>query len=170
MGNRSKPDRRVDRVVAHQLGVRRLANFSGEERWHCCFRPVVVSTPPRDPVLEVVSPVKYTGPLRRLPSSMPMPCTGGRLRCFHPYCTARFPRVAATLFQFSPYSRAGPCQLNSRASTATLSARAVLNLAPVPPTEISPPAPRSGDTPPGAAGRQRSFKGSFRRERSRPSR
>src|SRR5262249_27748736 len=49
---------------------------------------------------------------------MPITCTGGRLRCFNPYCTDRFTMVA-TLFQFSPYWRSVPCQLNSRASTAT---------------------------------------------------
>src|SRR5215467_3414556 len=59
---------------------------------------------------------------------MPMACTGGRLRCFSPYCTARF-TIVATLFQFSPYSRAVPCQLNSRASTATALDSAVVTRA-----------------------------------------
>src|SRR5580700_5494668 len=55
---------------------------------------------------------------------MPMTCTGGRVRCFNPYCTARF-TIVATLFQFTPYWRAVPCQLNARASRATSFERAV---------------------------------------------
>src|SRR5437588_623148 len=50
---------------------------------------------------------------------MPIMCTGGRARCFSPYCTARF-TIVATLFQFSPYSRAVPFQLNSRANPVTV--------------------------------------------------
>src|SRR5882724_2820789 len=49
---------------------------------------------------------------------MPITCTAGRARFFKPYCTARWTMVA-TLFQFSPYWRAVPCQLNSCASVAT---------------------------------------------------
>jgi hypothetical protein len=59
---------------------------------------------------------------------MPIACTGGRFRCFSPYCTARF-TIVATLFQFSPYSRAVPFQLNSRASTATALDSAVVTRA-----------------------------------------
>src|SRR6266581_1500602 len=59
---------------------------------------------------------------------MPMTCTGGRVRCFNPYCTARFTMVA-TLFQFKPYWRAVPCQLSSRASRATALDRAVVTRA-----------------------------------------
>src|SRR5215469_3349031 len=59
---------------------------------------------------------------------MPMACTGGRARCFNPYCPARF-TIVATLFQFSPYSRAVPFQLNSRASTATALDSAVVTRA-----------------------------------------
>src|ERR1035438_1038754 len=64
-----------------------------------------------------------TWPLRRLTSSIPMTWTGGRDRFFNPYCTARF-TIVATLFQFSPYWRAVPCQLNSRARLATALDRA----------------------------------------------
>ena len=66
--------------------------------------------------------------MRRLTSSMPITCTGGRVRCCSPYCTARF-TIVATLFQFSPYWRAVPCQLNSRASTATALDSAVVTRA-----------------------------------------
>ena len=59
---------------------------------------------------------------------MPMTCTGGRARCRRPYSTARF-TIVATLFQFNPYSRAVPCQLNSRASIATALASAVVTRA-----------------------------------------
>ena len=59
---------------------------------------------------------------------MPITCTGGRLRFFNPYCTVRFTMVA-TLFQFNPYWRAVPCQLNSRASLATAFDSAVVTRA-----------------------------------------
>src|ERR1035438_6256351 len=76
-----------------------------------------------------------------------MTWTGGRDRFFSPYCTARFTMVA-TLFQFSPYWRAVPCQLNSRANWATALARAVVTRAQGRP----PPALRSGDISPAAGG------------------
>src|ERR1700680_4917247 len=74
--------------------------------------------------------------------------TGGRARFRRPYSTARF-TIVATLFQFSPYWRAVPCQLNSRASTATALDSAVVTRAhgsaqgqsstPTPPRGQSPP-------------------------------
>src|SRR5664280_2946538 len=57
-----------------------------------------------------------------------MTCTGGRGRFSNPYFTVRF-TIVATLFQFSPYCRAVPCQLNSRASFATALDSAVAKLA-----------------------------------------
>src|ERR1039457_5566438 len=59
---------------------------------------------------------------------MPMTWTAGRARCCKPYFTARFTMVA-TLFQFNPYWRAVPCQLNSRASVATAFDSAVVTRA-----------------------------------------
>src|ERR1017187_6249189 len=57
-----------------------------------------------------------------------MTCTGGRGRFSNPYFTVRF-TIVATLFQFSPYCRAVPCQLNSRASFATALDSAVVTRA-----------------------------------------
>src|ERR1039457_3873839 len=59
---------------------------------------------------------------------MPMTWTAARARCGKPYFTARFTMVA-TLFQFNPYWRAVPCQLNSRASVATAFDSAVVTRA-----------------------------------------
>src|SRR5206468_2721125 len=61
-------------------------------------------------------------------SLKPITCTAGRARFFKPYCTARL-TIVATLFQFSPYWRAVPCQLNSRASLATAFASDVVTRA-----------------------------------------
>jgi hypothetical protein len=50
----------------------------------------------------VIESVRPDTKHRRLTSSMPMTCTGGRARCRKPYATARF-TMLATLFQFNPY-------------------------------------------------------------------
>ena len=99
---------------------------------------------------------------------MPITCTGGRARYFNPYRTARF-TIVATLFQFSPYARAVPCQLNSRASTATALASAVVTRAHGSDQgKSSTRTPQRGQST--RRGRYRSFKANFRIDRSRHSR
>src|ERR1017187_3431716 len=99
---------------------------------------------------------------------MPMTWTAGRARCGKPYFTARFTMVA-TLFQFNPYWRAVPCQLNSRASVATAFDSAVVTRA-----QGSAQGKSSTRTPhlrhSTRRGRARSFNGTFRMERSLHSR
>src|SRR5712692_11849659 len=95
---------------------------------------------------------------------MPMTCTGGRLRCFNPYSTARFTMVA-TLFQFKLYCRAVPCQLNSRASRATALDRAVVTRAHGSAQgKSSTRTPHCGHST--RRGRYRNFSGNFRIDKS----
>jgi hypothetical protein len=75
----------------------------------------------------------------------------------------------ATLFQFNPYSRAVPCQLNSRANTATALASAVVTRAQgCAHGKSSTRTPQRGHST--RRGRYSSFKGSFRMDKSRHSR
>jgi hypothetical protein len=110
-------------------------HFLGEELLRRLFG-AVFSHPQQEPALKIIDHREIDLPLALLTSSMPITCTGDRLRCFKSYCTDHFTMVA-TLFQFSPYSRAVPCQLNSRASMATALDRAVDFLASLP-TESAP--------------------------------
>jgi hypothetical protein len=99
---------------------------------------------------------------------MPMICTGGRVRWFNPYCTARF-TIVAKLFQFKPYWRAVPCQLNSRASRATAWDRAVVARAyGSAQGKSSTRTPHRGHST--RRGRYRSFSGNFFIDRSRHTR
>src|ERR1700686_3646439 len=99
---------------------------------------------------------------------MPMTCTGGRLRGFNPHCPARF-TIVPPLFQFKPYWRAVPCQLNSRASRATPLDRAVVTRAHGSAQgKSSTRTPHRGHST--RRGRYRSFSGNFRIDRSRHTR
>jgi hypothetical protein len=120
----------VGRLHVHADDAQRMAapctHFFGEERSDCLLGPVVTH-PQQNPPLQIVNHRQIDLPLPSA-SSMPMTLTGGRARWRKPYATARFTMVA-TLFQFNPYWRAVPCQLNSRASLATAFDSAVVTRA-----------------------------------------
>ncbi len=136
-----KQDLRVDRVVTHELGVRRphvhahdlermtaaAAHFLGEEFLHRLFGPIL-SDPQQDPALQIINHREID--LALAPAHLIDANHMHRRSCAV---------VEAVLdgalhnrrhvFQFSSYSRAVPCQLSSRASFATALARAVVTRA-----------------------------------------
>jgi hypothetical protein len=99
---------------------------------------------------------------------MPITSTCGRDRFFNPYCTALF-TIVATLFQFSPYWRTVPSQLNSRANLATALDKAVVTVPTILPRESPPLARRSGDILPGVGGNT-TLAATSERDRSFPTR